>query len=203
MSRNKAIAISVVIILITIIAGFYILNSEKKPVAPSANQAFVASEKQPSKILKEYSDDAGFSFQYPIDVQINKKDIANDTTAYANLAISSSQAKGSISIKVLDTAFKSIDGWFLENKLTAAKEIKIGAISGKEANMSNKITSAGLDQGVLFVIEVDMQDQKYWQSVYDTILSTFNFVVAESSVPETQSLDESSDDAILEEEISE
>jgi len=199
MNKNKAIIVCIIIVVVTIIAAFYILNSGKTnlPVSSNTNQALVASEKQPSKTLKEYLDSSGFSFKYPQDVQISKKDIANDPTAYASLEISSSQMKGSISVKVLDTKLKSIDDWFLENKVTAIKEIKIGEISGKEANMNNKITAAGLDQSVLFIIEVDSQNQKYWVDVYRTMLSSFNFVPSQAS---SQLPDSSLDDVVLQEE---
>ena len=198
MNKNKAIIVCVIIVVVTIIAAFYILSSGKTPVSSNSNQAFVALEKQPSKTLREYVDDAGFSFKYPEDVQINEKDVANDLTAYASLKISSSQAKGSISINVLDTKLKSVDDWFLENNYTSTKEIKIAEMFGKEANMNNKITAVALDQSVLFTIEVDSQGQKYWVDIYETILSSFNFVP--SQVSSLQSSDSSPDDVVLQEE---
>jgi len=200
MNKNKAIIVCVIIVVVTIIAAFYILSSGKTnlPVSSNTNQALVASEKQPSKTLKVYTDSSGFSFKYPQDVHVSKKDTTNDATTYANLEISSSQAKGSISVKVFDTKLKSIDDWFLENKLIAAKEIKIGEISGKETNMNNKIIATGLDQNVLFTIEVDSQNQKYWLDVYESILSSFNFVSSQVSSP--QSSDISPDDVVLQEE---
>jgi len=204
MNKSKAIIVCIIIVAVTIIAAFYILNSGKTnlPVSSNTNQALVAFERQPSKTVKEYVDSSGFSFKYPQDVQVSKKDTTNDATAYANLEIISSQAKGSISVKVSDTKLKSIDDWFLENELTFTKEVKIGGLSGKEANVNNKIISAALDQNILFTIEVYTQNQKYWQSVYDTILSSFNFVSQEEEDSSgTQSLDDSSSDAVLEEEI--
>ncbi len=201
MSKNKAIIIGSIIVVVTIIVVFYILNSGKtnSSFSSNANQTLVASEKQPSKTLREYSDDTGFSFQYPSDVQVNKKDTTNDSTAYANLEIIG-KTKGGISVKVLDTKLKNIDDWFLENNYTSTKAIKIGKISGKEANMTSKIIGATLDQGVLFVIEVDTQGQKYWENVYGTILSSFSFVSqGENTSTGAQSLDNSGD-AILEEE---
>lgn len=201
MGNKKIIIVSLSILVIVIVLVLLIFNSKKK-IAPasliSLENKITVAEKEPSKILKVYNDDSGFSFKYPEDVQINKKDTTNDSTAYANLEISSSQTKGSISVKVLDTKFKSVDEWFLENKLTSAKEIKIGEISGKEANINNKITAAGLDQNVLFVIEVDSQNQKYWDDVYQTILSSFTVIPQQSL--SSQSSDNSSGDAILEEE---
>ena len=201
MNKNKAIILCVVIVVVTIIAAFYILNSGKttSPAYSNINENLVVSEKKPSKNLKGYSDDAGFSFQYPDDVLVKKIDI-NDSITYSNVELTSIQAKGKMLIKVVDTQLKSIDDLFVKEGLRGEiKEIKIGEISGKEANMNNKIIAAALDQSVLFTIEVDSQNQKYWVDVYQTVLSSFNFVPqqASPSVP----FDSSSDDVVLEEEI--
>lgn len=186
------------------IGVFYFLQP-KKTISPisqkSLENEIIIAEKEPSKTLKEYSDDAGFSFQYPQDVQINKKDITNDQTAYARVEMVG-QTKGGISIKVLDTKLKTVDDWFLKNNYTSGKEIKIGELSGKEANVNSKIIAAALDRSVLFIVEVDAQNQKYWQNVYGVILSTFNFVTEEqNNALETQASDGVLDDVVLEEEI--
>lgn len=199
---NKKIVILIVAIIagISMAAIFYVFNSKKTPSSASSlalENKITVAEKEPSKTLKVYTDSAGFSFKYPEDVQVSKKDTANDPTAYADLEIISNQAKGSILLKVLDTKLKSIDDWFLENKLISIKEIKIGEISGKETNMNGKIIAVGLDQDILFTIEVDSQNQKYWVDIYQTLLSTFNFV---SQQPQESLPASSSDDVILEEE---
>lgn len=203
MNKNKAITISIVIVVATIIAAFYILNSGKtnSPVFPNTNQALVALEKQPSKTLKEYSDDAGFSFQYPDDVEVSKIEI-KDSVIYSSLELTSNRAKGKILIKIADTKLESVDDWLTEKSVKGnIKEIRIGEISGGQLQTDNKILAAAINQNILFAIEVDIQDQKYWQSVYDTIVASFNFVFQEENVStETQSLDDSGD-AVLEEDI--
>lgn len=203
MDKNKAIIVSVVIVVVTIIAAFYILNSKKtiSPVSSNTNQTLVASERQPSKTLKEYSDDAGFTFQYPNDVQIGKIEIENSIT-YSNLEFTSNQIKGKILIKIADTKLESVDDWFTKQAVKGnIKEIKIGGISGGELQMDNKILAAAINQSILFTIEVETQNQKYWQSVYETILTSFNFVSEkENTLTEAQSLDNLGD-AVLEEEI--
>lgn len=204
MDRNKAIIVTIVIVVTTIIADFYILNSGKttSSVSPNTNQTLIASEKQPSKTLNEYSDNAGFSFQYPNDVQVSKKN-TNDSATYSSLELTSNQAKGKILIKIEDTKLKSFDDWLAQDKalLGNIKEIKIGEIPGGQLQVDNKIIAAAINQNILFVIEVDTQNQKYWQSVYGTILSSFNFVSQEGNIPiEVQSWDDSGD-AVLEEDI--
>lgn len=202
MDKNKAIAISVVIVVLTIVAAFYILNSGKTPVSPNTNQTLVTSEKQPSKILKDYFDNAGFSFKYPNDVQVGKIEI-KDSITYSNLELTSNQAKGKILIKIADTKLQSVNDWFAKDKdLDDIKEIKIGEISGGQLQKGDKISAAAINQDILFTIEVETQNQKYWQSVYGTILSSFSFVPQkESAQTQEQFLDDSSGDAVLEEEI--
>lgn len=202
MDKNKAIIISSAIVALTIVAAFYILNSGKTPVSSNTNQTLVTSEKQPSKSLKAYFDNAGFSFQYPNDVQVDNIEIKDNIT-YSNLELTSNQTKGKVLIKVVDTQLKSVDDWFAKEGLKGdIKEIKIGEISGGQLQMSDKVSAVAINQDILFTIEVDTQNQKYWQSVYDTILSSFNFVPQEESA-QTQEpfLDDSSGDAVLEEEI--
>ena len=199
MDKNKAIIASIVIVVLTIVAAFYILNSGAVPKTPE-NQIPVASEKQPSKNLREYVDDAGFSFKYPDDIQVDRIEV-NDSITYSSLELTSREAKGKIIIKVTDTKDKSIDDWLVKEGLKGdIKEIEIGEISGKEVNVNNKITAAALDQNILFTIEVDAQSKNYWQSSYDTILSSFNFVSQTESVQTQEPLDDSSD-AVLEEDI--
>ena len=199
MNKNKAIIVSVVIVILTIVAAFYILSSATTPKTPE-NQTPLAFEKQPSKILKEYVDDAGFSFKYPDDIQVDRIEV-NDSITYSSLELTSTQAKGKIIIKVTDKNLKSVDDWLANEGLKGGiKEIEVGEISGKEVNMNNKITAAALDQNILFTIEVDTQDGRYWQSVYNTILSSFSFVSQEESAQTQESLDDSND-AVLEEEI--
>lgn len=201
MNKNKAIIVSVIIVVVTIIATFYILNSGKKPVSSNTNQALDTLEKQPSKTLKEYSDNAGFSFQYPNDVQVDNIEIKDNIT-YSNLKLTSNQTKGKILIKVVDTQLKSVDDWFAKEGLKGdIKGIKIGEISGGQLQKGDKISAAAINQNILFTIEVDTQNQKYWQSVYGVILASFNFVAQEESTStEEQSLDDSGD-AVLEEDI--
>ena len=198
MSKSTIIKIIIaIIILVILIVGALYIFQQKKEVVPAASleNKPVSVESQPSKTLKDYIDTAGFSFKYPEDLIVNKKD-TSDPAVYASLEIVSGQAKGSISINVLDTKFKSADDWLSANKLVSAKEIKIGEMSGKEATLNNKVTAAALDQGILFQIEVDSQDQKYWADVYNTILSSFSFAPQQSS---NQPSDNSSD-VILDEE---
>lgn len=207
MNKNKAIVLAIVIVAVSIAAAFYILNSKKTTSSISSdtyrNKPQVDLEKQPSKTFKEHFDNSGFNFKYPDDVQVGKIEIKDDIT-YSNLELTSNQVKGKILIKIVDTQLKSVDDWFAGDNFMQGnkKEIKIGEISGVQLQMDNKILAAAINQKILFTIEVDEQSSKYWQSVYAVVLSTFSFVPQGESVQsQEQSLDDSSSDVVLEEEI--
>lgn len=204
----KITIVGLVILALGIIGAFYIFQSKKavSPLSskPQSNEALNIEQIQPSETLKDYTDSAGFSFKYPEDVVVKSKD-TSDPATYASIELTSNKIKGSMSMKVLDTKVKSVDDWFAENALTASatarKQIKMGEISGKEVAVNNKTIAAGLDQDILFTVEVDAQNQKYWTSVYNTILSSFTFVSQETNSTEVTTLDDSgSGDVLLEEE---
>lgn len=205
----KRIVVTIIIVTITALGIVFFLVQPKKTISPvsSANPSTRVtdiSENAPSEQLKEYVDDSGFSFNYPNDIEISKKEISDNIT-YANLELTSNQ-KGSIAIRISDTKPKSIDDWFLENKLASSgaikKDIKIGDILGQEVAIANKLMAIAINQEILFIIEVDHQNQKYWQTVYDTILSSFNFISQQSKIEkETVPMEDSTvSDVILEEE---
>lgn len=206
----EIIAVTIIIATITALGIVFFLVQPQKTISPISSTNPPAkitdiSQNTPSEDLKEYVDDSGFSFNYPNDIKIGKNEISDNIT-YANLELTSSQAKGSITIKIADTKLKSVDDWFLENKISTLsaikKDIKIGDILGQEVTVANKLMAIAINQEILFTIEVYRQNQKYWQTVYDTILSSFNFVPQQSKI-ETETVpreDSTGSEVILEEE---
>ena len=193
------------IILTALVAGgaFYLFQPKNTTSTPQESKNLLESS-VPSKTFKEYVDESGFSFRYPDDVVINKKDI-KDETIYADLELNSPKAKGNITIKIMDTKIKSLEDWFLENKLSSlsasVKNSRIGDLPGWEIKFDSQLTTISLDQNILFTIDVNPQGE-YWVSVRNTLLSSFIFVEKqqESSL-DTQSTDPAESDIILEEEV--
>jgi len=198
----KTILISSLVTIIIVGSIALYLFKNKQTISPlSEDTTTVVLEKLPSKTLKEYVDDSGFSFNYPEDVVISKKEI-NDDDTYTNLELTAKDIRRSILIKITETQLKSIDDWFLENKLaTPIKDVEFGGLSGKEAKALDKLTAVALDQGVLFTIELNSADE-YWLSVYNTTLSSFAFVQTQvEPVADSASPDFAEGDVILEEEV--
>lgn len=187
MSRKQLlIGTSLLFIIVGGMLGGYLyqsnfLSKSSDSVVPEDNE-----ESSPSTTLNKYRDSAGFFFEYPENVKIEKKE-SKDTTTYASLSLSSSQVSGSISFDVSDTKFRSIDEWVkASGKESKAKGVKLGELSGKEIDTEEKIMTAALDKGILFSIEVTSENDKdFWQNVYTTFLSTFAFSTPEA--PQTGS----------------
>ena len=200
MKKSLAIPIVTIALITIVVVIIFFLLRPKNIVSPISskdlNTEIVTSREQPSKQLKEYVCVSGFSFNYPDDVLLEERKLTDDTV-YEDLYLTSNQTKGNIVIKIADTRIKSLEELFPQ--IVTAKETKIGDLMGREINENNKQTAIALDQGIIFTIEVDHQNQKYWQTVYGTILSSFNFVPQQSSETETIPLDDSSS-VILEEE---
>jgi len=207
MTKNLAFRMIIVSIILTVVtagSAFYLFRP-KNTVSPLPKESknFLTSKTLPSKTLKEYTDDSGFSFKYSEDVVVVKKEV-KDSSTYADLELNSTKAQGNILIKIEDTKLESFEDWLLENKLTttsaAVKDIKLGDLSGWETKLDNKLIALSLDQHILFTIEVISYD-KYWLDVYNTILSSFSFVAGEAtSATEGNVSDVAGDDIILEEE---
>lgn len=206
MVNSLAFRIVIIGIMLTaLVAGgaFYLFQPKNTTSTPQESKNLLGSN-IPSKTHKEYVDESGFSFQYPDDVVINKKEVKDETT-YADLELNSSKAKGSITIKIMDTKIKSIEDWLLENKLSSllasVKDTKIGDLPGWEIKFNNNLMTISIDQNILFSVNVNQQDE-YWLSVRNTLLSSFIFVEKqqESSL-DTQSTDPAESDIILEEEV--
>lgn len=200
----KTKILGVVLIVVGIVAVFYVSKPQKtiSPL-PKENKPILVSENLPSKTLKEYADDSGFSFKYSEDVVVVKKEV-KDASTYANLELNSTKAKGNILIKIEDTKLESFEDWLLENKLATAsaavKDIKLGDLPGWETKLDNKLIALSLDQNILFTIEVLSYD-KYWLDVYNTILSSFSFVAGEATSATAGNVsDVAGDDITLEEE---
>lgn len=183
MDRKIIIGGIIGLVLVGGVTGWFFVRSLQKDSAVSPMpQGEVSTPLLPSKTLKAYESEAGFTFQYPDDVTVSAKDI-DDSATYADVEISSTKASGKLTFKAVDTKLPSLASWLKENKkdLSNAKDITLGDLAAKEIVSDGTIKSVALDQGVLFTIAVEGSEQEeFWKSVYETLLSTFAFVQAET-----------------------
>lgn len=177
----KILGFAAAVILILGAGSFYFLSKQEKSpdsvVSPFAGQVTPASERMPSKSLKEYSDASGFTFNYPENLSLTKKD-ATDSGTYADLQLTSKEVGGNLNLKVQDTKLTSVEAWLKESKKSGivGKQVPWGSLNGQGVEDKDGIIFAAVDQGILFTMEVSYAGQKdFWQNVSDPILSSFSF----------------------------
>ena len=105
----------VLAILLGVVAVILVLNpGQKSPTSPNLPETKKVTV--PSETLKDYTDPAGFSFSYPDNLSITKNDLEN-SSVYADLQLASKDVSGSLSLKIADSKYKTLDEWL---KLNAA-----------------------------------------------------------------------------------
>ena len=203
---NKKVLILTFIFLVAGVALLIKFSSKEpikqKVVTQVTPTDIVPTEKLPSNTLKEYSDPSGFKFSYPEDTEIEIID-NSDNSVYSDLILTSPVATGSISLKVSDTKYKSIEAWKKDNKeLTSGLEIqdaKLGDLAGISFGSKKKLTQIVFDQGIEFNIDVDLQTEKnYWENVYYSLINSFSFVSNTTSTSNASVDTSSGSDVIFE-----
>ena len=140
----------------------------------------------PSETFLEYNDLSGFSFSYPDNLSIAKNEASADK--YADLTLSSKDVSGSLTLRIADSEFTSLEQWSKLNT-GASKDVKLGNLKALEIQTSDRLLLGSLDQGILFTIEMPLLEKDFWTKVYDKILANFSFTVPEAAQDSTSSDD--------------
>lgn len=179
-----------------VFAGFLILNPFKQKNSLQSPLSFKQKESakpQVSETLKEYTDPSGFSLNYPDNLSIVKNDIEDEST-YADIQLTAKGVNGSLSLKISDSKFKTIDEWIKLNKdaaVEAPKEAELGNLKGMEIQTIDRLLLGALDNGIFFNIEVPLIEKDFWMTVYKKVLTGFSLTGPGYS----------SDDVVFEEEV--
>ncbi len=130
----------------------------------------------PAVELTTWNDPAGFSFQYPKDLSVNKHE--EDPDNYAHVELTNKAHPGSIIVWASDvsSAWPPKGGTHIDTTLGGipAKKILI-------ASPSAKLIVGAISDGLLFKIEGTYADKQYWQPIEDTVIKSFMFVTDTSA----------------------
>lgn len=169
------------VFLVVAIVLFNIRESKEKENSErgvnSQNSRTGVTEKIPSSVSKEYSDPSGFTFSFPDNINIQRKE--NDSL-YSDLILSTNEVNGNITFTVSDSNYNSLEDWKDDNleNLTGLliNQSELGNLSGISFNKKDKITLVAIDQGIEFKMVVDYKDhKKFWENVYKLIRNNFAF----------------------------
>lgn len=176
--------------IIGLIAAAYLVNINEQKEAPLLNPP----PSIPSETFINYSDPAGFTFSYPDNLSIKKNDIEDNST-YADLELSAKEVNGSLSLKIADSKYKTLNDWVKLNK-GVTKETKLGNLKALEVQTPDRILLGALDQGIFFKVEMPKIEEKFWEKVYSKMLASFSF----ASPSQAEQTDSSSGDVTFESE---
>lgn len=186
---NKKIVSLTLLIGVLILGVVLFLSRPKYQLTTSvSNQKESTTKVQPSETFKEYSDPSGFSFSYPDNLSLESKEIEDDSI-YADIQLFASGINGSLSLKIADSKFKSIDEW----AVGTTKQVKLGNLEALEVKLKDRLLLGALDQGVLFTIEMPAVEEDFWMKVYEKVMVSFSFVS-----PSQETVNASSNEVIFE-----
>lgn len=158
------------------------------------------------KELVLWEDPAGFSFQYPKSLTLDKHD--EDMENYAHLEFTSPQHTGAVIVWAKDTTYKNVTDWVdadpaMKNAISV--DTTLGGISAKKIvinGTAKKMITGAIDDEILFTIEVDPgQDESFWQDVYTDMTTTFTFINPTSDESDSVSASSVEEAGVDEEEV--
>lgn len=206
--QKKVLIILIVAVIIGVVGGFLWLRSRRTPpeVISPARQTSEMNPAQTEAKLLTWNDQAGFAFQYPSGMKINKHD--EDKENYAHLDLYLDGKDGVVKILASDTKYKTAEEWATKEKRNS--QISGGGeeftLSGKPARKiffpDTQTTIIGtVDEEILFTIELVPDKEGFWQKTFDQIVSSFKFVAPTVAPVSAKNGESVGSDIIEEEEI--
>ncbi len=185
----KRILMIIVTILVVagIFGGVYVFGYKKQVSTVTPAAVISASPTPTPQELLTWTDQAGFTFQYPKDVTIDKHD--EDQVNYAHIEMTEKDQPGTIIIWAKDTTAVDGAGWVKKEKSLSGGTVfdtSLDGISGKKVLLTTPkktIVSGVVDEGIVFYVEGSFEDNQYWNNAYDTITSSFTFVKEKQAAP--------------------
>lgn len=175
--NKKTVLLLILAIGLVISAILVLLRPQQNSLrSPQTNQPEVQTKILPSETFKVYTDPSGFSFSYPDNLSLTNNQI-EDIATYADIKLSLNGVNGSLSLKIADSKFKSIDEWVKVNNIASnitTKEVRWGDLKALEIKLNDRLLVGALDQGVLFTIEMPLVEEDFWMKVYNKMLADFS-----------------------------
>lgn len=146
---------------------------------PKKNEKVEIASITPTPVVIEekttWDDQSGFTIQYPKSLNLNPHD--EDKENYAHLELTSATHSGNLIVWAKDTAATSLEDFVKIKKLEGAIDTTLGSETAKKVLDPNtkQIVISTIKNGFLYQVEVNPQDQKYWNPVFNDISSSFQF----------------------------
>jgi hypothetical protein len=206
---KKLWLITTAVVLVGVIGGgvyVWSIRSERKTVS-STGESTAQSSLSPTLTpftLATWTDDAGFSFQYPNDLSVNKHEEDNDN--YAHVELTSATHSGSIIVWASDlpAGVTTLDRWVSALYATGTSiDTTLGGEPAKKILVSTpsaKLIVGTISDSLLFYIDGTLTDKPYWQTIEDGVVKSFAFTPDTSAPPAGSAANTSGDTGSVDEE---
>lgn len=158
-----------------VIVGIRSINRQMASPSP----VHEASESSTPGKLTLWDDPAGFTFQYPQGLTIDKHD--EDKDNYAHVELTDSSHPGGVIVWAKDTTAVDAVAWVRTDKQFTNATIfdtTLGETAAKKILLSTpeeKLVVGTISDSILFMIEAQLTDKEYWTSTANTIIDSFTF----------------------------
>ncbi len=139
----------------------------------------VAKPSPESESLLTWNDPAGFTFQYPQGLTVDKHD--EDTQNYAHIEFTHKDHQGNVIVWGKDTIAKDAAAWVkAEKRLSGGNTLDttLGAVLAKKvlvATPTAMVVTAAVSDQIAFSVEATLTDREFWSGIHDTIVRSFAF----------------------------
>jgi len=199
--KKKALIILLILVMLVSLLGLGWYFKDKLPwfrAEEKITNPLGVKEEKKEKFNFEWAlweDPAGFSFEYPreLEIDIHPEDESN----YSFLTLSSKSRKGKIDIICNDTQYKDINEWLTEDSLVKqgnGLETKVASVSAQKVALGKgREIIAFIDwDEVIYVIDKTPFDSAqgkpaevdFWQEIYSRVLSSFKLIPLEGESEE-------------------
>lgn len=182
MKKPVVIILAISILCLGIIGVFMLWKQKQKPIGSSSTQPL----KQAIEENALWEDQAGFSFNYPKTLSFNKHD--EDVENYAHIEFTSAAHAGRLIVWAKDTTYEDVSEWVKNDKGlsgTSSVDTTLGGLSAKKIIIptpSKKVIIGTISDQILFTIEAEpSEEDPYWTTVSDMIVSSFVFTQKDSN----------------------
>jgi len=155
-----------------------------KPKQPEPILPALPTRGEPTEVLAPlvtWEDPAGFSFDYPGNLDTNSHE--EDKENYVHLELMDSEHAGGIIIWMKDTNYEKIEDWVRKETEAVNEQIFALTLGGHQAkkvvSADGRIVTAALDEEVIVLVELvpgPGYSSYSWQPIYDQIIASFKFI---------------------------
>jgi len=181
--KRLFIIIVVILICVSVVAGtvWYRTVRSKESVVGPLGQNEAASK--PQTALTTWEDPAGFTFQYPRGLSVNKHD--EDEENYAHVELTDSAHPGNVIVWAKDTTAADVTAWVkTEKNFSGASsfDTTLGKQPAKKillVSPTKKMIVGVVYDELLFMVEASLGDDTYWSDTAQTVIDSFAFIPLE------------------------